>query len=130
VGIWTLDAKSEQGLLRIKLAGRLTEEEARAFVAAHNDAIRQYGGRPYQVWVDITQLSPLSPEAAEIVEQSKRFSNAQPNFRGSAVLVASPMVAMQHRRTSISGGVMDSELISEDADALRAHLRTVNRRAG
>jgi hypothetical protein len=125
MGTWAVDAKSEPGLLRLKLEGRLTVEEARAFVDAHNEAIRQYRGRPYQVWVDISELLPLSIEAAAVVELSKRFSSQQPNFRGSAVLVASATVALQHRRTSIDGGVMGTELISEDEGALRAHLRSV-----
>jgi hypothetical protein len=125
MGTWAVDTKSEPGLLRLELEGRLTVEEARAFVEAHNEAIRQYRGRPYQVWVDLTKLVPLSAEAAAVVELSKRFSSGQPNFRGSAVLVASATVAMQHRRTSVNGGVMGTELISDDEGALRAHLRSV-----
>jgi hypothetical protein len=81
------------------------------------------------VWVDLTELAPLGAEAAEIIEQGKRYSASRPNFLGSAVLVASPTVAMQHKRTSVSGGVSDTELISADAEALRAHLRNVDRRA-
>jgi hypothetical protein len=108
----------------------LTLEEARAWLDAHNRAIDGYRERDYKVWVDITALAPLGADAAEIVEQGKRYSSSRPNFRGSAVLVSSATVAMQHRRTSMSGGVIDTELISDDPDALRAHLRVVDRRPG
>jgi hypothetical protein len=125
-----VDVKSEPGVVHCKLAGKLTEDEARAFVDAHNRAIDDFGKRTYKVWVDLTELAPLSPEAAAEVELAKRYSSHRPNFLGSAVLVSSATVAMQHRRTSVSGGVMATELISDDADALRAHLRAVERQRG
>jgi hypothetical protein len=128
MGTWSVDVDSEPGVVRCKLAGKLGTEEARAFVEAHNRAIDAFGRRPYRVWVDLKDLSPLSPEAAEVVELSKRYSSHKPNFLGSAVLVSSATVAMQHRRTSVSGGVMGTELISDDEAALRAHLRAVERR--
>jgi hypothetical protein len=46
------------------------------------------------------------------------------------VLVANAVVALQHRRTSVEGGVISTELISQDVQSLEDHLRTVYRRAG
>lgn len=129
MGKWAVDAKSEPGILRMKLEGMLAVDEARAFLEAHNRAIDGYQGRDYRVWCDISEMAALAPDSAAIVEAAKRYSSAQPNFRGSAVLVAGATVAMQHRRTSVSGGVMDTELISDDVAALREHLRTVDRRS-
>ncbi len=129
MGTWRVDADSEPGILHLKLSGALTVQEVKAFVEAHNRAIDAYHGQDYRVWVDISELLPLRPTAADVLEESKRYSNEQPNFRGSAVLVSSATVAMQHRRTSMSGGVLNTELISHDPVALRAHLRTVHRRA-
>ncbi len=129
MGKWTIDAKSEPGIVRMKVEGMLTPEETRAFLDAHNRAIDGCKGRDYRVWCDISAMAPLPAESAAIFEAAKRYSSQQPNFRGSAVLVAGATVAMQHRRTSVSGGVMDSELISDDIDALRAHLRAVDRRS-
>lgn len=129
MGLWTVDEKSEPGVLRLKVSGTLTLDEARAFVKAHNRAIDGYAGRDYKVWCDLAELSPLSGECAALFEEAKRYSSKQPSFRGSAVLVSSATVAMQHRRTSVSGGVMSTELISHDPVALREHLRSVNRRA-
>ena len=129
MGAWTVDDKSEPGILRLKLSGNLTVDETRAFVTAHNRAIDGYRGRDYKVWCDISELSPLNAECAELFETAKRYSSKQPSFRGSAVLVSSATVAMQHRRTSVSGGVIGTELISDDVKALQEHLRTVNRGA-
>jgi hypothetical protein len=128
MGSWSVDAKTEPGVLRLKLSGSFTTTEMNAFVAAHNRAIDEYKGADYKVWCDISELLPLSQEAAAILELAKRHSSAQRNFRGSSVLVASATVALQHRRTSIEGGVIATELISDDVKALREHLRTVYRR--
>ena len=98
-----------------------------SFVAAHNAAIEGFRGAPYRVFCDLREMLPLSPEAAAGFQAAKAFSSVQPNFQGSAVLVASSVVAMQHRRTSIEGGVMDTERISDDEAVCWDHLRRVAR---
>jgi hypothetical protein len=129
MGTWNVDVLTEPGILRLTLSGAMTAEDMEVFVDAHNRAVDGYNGREYRVWVDIRDLQPLHPDVADTMERTKAYSNRHANFRGSAVLVASATVAMQHRRTSVTGGVMGSELISEDPVALRAHLRTVDRRS-
>jgi hypothetical protein len=129
MGKWNVDVVSEPGVLRITLDGRFTLEEMAAFVDEHNRAIDSYLGRDYKVWCDISRMATLSQECAGMFEKAKQYSNAHKNFRGSAVLVASALVALQHRRTSLDSGVMSTELISQDARALRDHLRTVYRRS-
>jgi hypothetical protein len=62
-----------------------------------------------------------------MMEQCKRYSSQHANFRGSAVLATSATVAMQHRRTSMSGGVLDTELITENEAAAWKHLESVRR---
>ncbi|MFO0614987.1 MAG: hypothetical protein U0414_20525 [Polyangiaceae bacterium] len=129
MGSWTVNTDEEPGILKLRLVGQLTEPEMRAFVAAHNAAIDAYKGKDYRVWVDLSELMPLSPECTELFQEAKLYSNAQRNFRGSAVLVMGAMVALQHRRTSVDAGVMPTELISSNPVELRAHLRRVHRRA-
>ena len=128
MGVWSVDTKSELGVLRLKLAGAMTVAEMTEFVAAHNRAVDGYKGADYKVWCDISELVPLTQECAELFEAAKKHSSAQRNFRGSSVLIASAMVALQHRRTSIQGGVITTELIADDPKALRDHLRTVYRK--
>lgn len=129
MGTWNVDTTSTPGILRLTLEGRLTVEEMTAFIEAHNRAIDGYGGSDYKVWCDISRLLTLSQECAHLMEKAKQYSNSHKNFRGSAVLVANAIVALQHRRTSMDGGVMSTELISQDVQALEQHLRTVHRRS-
>lgn len=111
----------------MRVEGVISEPEMRELVAAHNSAIDAFGAKEYRVFVDIRELKPLSPECAELFERAKLYSSAHVNFQGSAVLVASKLVALQHQRTSVAGGVMSTELISEDEAACWEHLRTVRR---
>ncbi|NUP04642.1 MAG: hypothetical protein HOW73_01105 [Polyangiaceae bacterium] len=130
MGSWTVDVTTEPGVLRVKLVGKFSVEDMTSFVDEHNRAIDNFGRRDYRVWVDLTELAPLSQECTEIIEKAKRHSSSKPNFRGSAVLVNTPTIALQHRRTSVEAGVMATELISSDPAELREHLRKVNRRPG
>ncbi|HEX2689562.1 MAG TPA: hypothetical protein VHN14_23245 [Kofleriaceae bacterium] len=129
MGKWNVDATSVPGILRLTLEGRLTLEEMTAFVDSHNRAIDGYGDRDYKVWCDLSKMSTLSQECVGMFEKAKQYSNAHRNFRGSAVLVASAVVAQQHRRTSFDSGVLSTELISQDLKVLQDHLRTVYRRS-
>jgi hypothetical protein len=128
MGSWKVDATSEPGVLRVTLTGTISDDEMRAFVAEHNATIDAYGNRDYKVWCDLSQMRPLGQAAAQLFELAKKHSASKPNFRGSAVKVSSPTVALQHRRTSIGGGVMNTELISDDEAELRAHLKKVFRK--
>ena len=116
-----------RGVLRCVLTGALQTEDVRDFVVAHNAAVDAMRGGDYKVWVDLRGLDPLSPEATEVMEQAKIYSSKHPNFRGSAVLVNRATILLQHRRTSVSSGVIDSELLSDDEAECRRHLGSVYR---
>ncbi len=128
MGQWQVDTQKKAGILHLVLEGTFTPDEVRAFVIAHNKAIDSYNGADYRVFCDMRSAKPFSPECATLMEEAKSYSNAKPNFRGSAVWVASTIVSMQHKRTSESAGVMQTELISADEDALWAHLQQVYRK--
>lgn len=127
MGTFTIDGTSRPGMLQLKLEGRMTLDEMIEFVAAHNAAIDAFRGRDYRVLCDISSMLPLDAAVAEVLERAKRYSSEQPGFRGSGVLVASATVAMQHRRTSADAGVIATELISSDRDAIEKHLSSVHR---
>jgi hypothetical protein len=124
-----VDTASTPWIIRCVLSGVLQPEDVRAFVVAHNAAVDAQRGADYKVWVDLRAMEPLSPEATEVMEQAKRYSSRHPNFRGSAVLVSRATILLQHRRTSVSTGVIDSELLSDDEAECRRHLATVYRTA-
>ena len=127
MGQFDIDTSSEPGVLKFTLEGSFSVEEFRIFLREHNRAVDDFLGGKYVVLGDLRRLKPLSQECAEIFEQAKRHSAAQRNFLGSAILVDSNVIALQHRRTSITGGVMDRELISESAIACRKHLDALRR---
>jgi hypothetical protein len=109
-------------VVTVTVVGSPDAAEMRALVTAHNSAIDALAGANYRVFCDLHAMKVLSPEAAAAFEQAKVYSSSQPNFRGSAVLVASQVVGMQHRRTSVAGGVMETELIGTDEASLWEHL--------
>ncbi len=125
MGTYSVDVDTQNGMLRFRLEGHLSDAEAQAFVAAHNAGVDRLHHRGYVVYGDLRDLRPLSPECAAIVEQAKRYSASQRTFRGSATLTRDRMVALQHRRTSISGGVMTTELISDSESECEKHLASV-----
>lgn len=122
-----VDTTSMRGVIRCVLSGALQVQDVRDFVIAHNSAVDSMRGADYKVWVDLRGMEPLSPEATEIMEQAKRYSNQHANFRGSAVLVSRATILLQHRRTSVSSGVIDSELLSDDEAECKRHLASVYR---
>jgi hypothetical protein len=124
---FVVDPTSEPGILRLELSGALTTSEMAAFVEQHNRAIDAFGRHDYRVFCDIRQLAPLSPACAALFEKAKAHSAGKKNFRGSAVLVSSALASIQHRRTSVASGVMDTELITDDEAACRKHLAAVRR---
>jgi len=126
---WSVDHTSEPGILRCMLRGVIRVEDMAEFVVAHNRAVDAMLGRDYRVWVDLRDLAALSPEATQIMEQAKQYSAKRENFQGSAVLVRSDrsLAAMQHRRTSVTGGVSDTEFTSDDENACLQHLARVKR---
>jgi hypothetical protein len=127
---WNLDTTSRPGVFAMRLEGTFNATEMREFVAQHNAGVDSFNGQPYRVFVDIRALAPLSPECTLLMEKAKQYSAVRQNFQGSAVLIASSVVAMQHRRTSKSGGVIDTELISDSEEACWQHLATVKREPG
>lgn len=127
MGSWVIDTKKRPGILHVRLEGSFTVDEMTAFVAEHNAAVESFAGKDYRVMCDITKMRTLSGDCALILENAKTFSGSHTNCQGSAVLVSSAVVAMQHKRTSISAGVIDSELISDDEEACWAHLARVRR---
>jgi hypothetical protein len=129
MGTFRVDTASEPGVLLFRLSGSFTADEARAFVRDHNGAVDGFAGQPYLVFGDLRAMRPLSPECAEIIEHAKRYSSLQRGFLGSAIVVDNQVVALQHRRTSISGGVIATELISDDESECRRHLETLRHRS-
>lgn len=129
MGTFKVDSTTTPGVLRTDFAGAFSDDEMREYVLAHNAAVDSFGATPYRVFVDLRKMHPLSPSATAIMEESKRYSASKSNFRGSAVCVSSSIIALQHRRTSASAGVVDTEFFSTSEEECWDWLRKVERRA-
>lgn len=125
---YTIDTNAMPGVLWLRLWGAIKPPEMEAFLAEHNAAIDGLGGREYRVLCDLRGLSPLSPQASSAFESAKAYSAAHMNFHGSAVLVESAVVALQHERTSTVAGVISTELITDSEEAALAHLASIDRK--
>ena len=86
MGSWSVDNKTEGGVLRMRVAGRMSIEEMREFVAAHKRAVDDFAGADYRVWCDLRDLHPLQPECSALFEQVRQYGLKHQNCRGSAVL--------------------------------------------
>ena len=115
--------------MSLRLWGSVKHAEMESFVVEHNAAVDGFNGADYRVLCDLRGLSPLSPEASAAFERAKAYSAARRNFRGSAVLVDSALVALQHERTSTTSGVMSTELITDNEAAAEQHLAVIKRGA-
>jgi hypothetical protein len=127
VGEFVVDVTTHPGVLHLRLKGLFSEADMAAFVAAHDAGVDVFRGKPYRVFCDLRELAPLSPECTQLLERAKSYSARMPNFQGSAVLVTSSLVAMQHRRTSAATGVQATELVSDDEQKCWEHLKLVSR---
>lgn len=125
---WKVERDGARGLLRLRLEGILGDADMHELVTAHDRAVDDFAGAEYRVFCDIRGLKPLSPASTELFERAKRYSAAHGNFRGSAVLTDSPLAATQHQRTSVAGGVMSTELITQDENACWEHLDALLRK--
>ena len=124
---WAVDDRTIEGVLQLRLEGLVSVEDMLAFVRAHDSAIDAYAGKDYRVFCDIRGLRPLSPECTTLFEAAKAYSARHRNFRGSAVLVDSSLLALQHKRTSVASGVISTEIITDDEKRCWDHLARVHR---
>jgi len=122
MGTWKVETDRKPGIVWFELAGTMSIEEMRQFGAAAGKAIQSVGGAEFQIFCDIRALKVLSPECTKMFETAKGYSASLSNFRGSGVWVANSTTALQHKMSSVKGGVMKTELISDDEQALWAHL--------
>ena len=64
-------------------------------------------------------LAPLDREAANLFTDVKRAGSAMPTFQRRAVLVDSPTIALQQKRTSMESDDVAREIItSDEAEAM------------
>ncbi len=116
--MWRLEYDPAQRLLTIWMREMVHGPELRALSSAHARALEATAGAAFRVLLDLRGLYPLDEDAAAMLADMKRVAASLAGYRGRAVLVDSPTVAMQQRNATYEDGGDADELITlapEDA---------------
>ncbi|MBX3275991.1 MAG: hypothetical protein KF729_37410 [Sandaracinaceae bacterium] len=120
--MWRVEYDPTEQRLALAMRETVFGRDMRDLARAHARALEATGGQPFKVLVDLRGLHPLDAEAARLFDDMKRVASRVPGYRGRAVLVDSPTIAIQQRNATLEGGGDPSELITLDETAARAFL--------
>lgn len=122
--MWRVEYDPGARVLTLLLSREVREAEMRDLARAHAQALEATGGQSFWVFVDLRGMRPLDDEAAAIFSDMKRVAAQLPGYRGRAVLVDGPTVAMQQRNATLADGGDPAELITIDAERARRFVRS------
>lgn len=127
--MWFVEFDPSSQILTLRLKAQVTSANLRHIMRAHAQALAATGGLPFSVMADLRGLAPLDRESANLFSDVKRAGAAMPTFQRRAVLVDSPTIALQQKRTSVESETAKDEIItSDEAEAiafLKAPLQAV-----
>ncbi len=112
--MWFVEFDPASQVLTLRLKAQVTSANLRQIMRAHAHALAATGGSNFGVLADLRGLSPLDREAANLFTDIKRAGAAMPTFRRRAVLVDSPTIALQQKRTSMESDTTAQEIITSD----------------
>lgn len=99
--MWRIEYDPKVRVLSIRLTDYVGLIQVRDLATAHAEALECTGGDDFRVFADLRGLFPLDAESVAIFGDMKKVAASLPNYRGYAILVDSPTIAMQQRRTSV-----------------------------
>lgn len=114
--MWRIEYDPSQLLLTMRLREHVNAIEMRSLGQRHADALEATGGEAFRVLVDLRGLHPLDAESAGVLSDMKRVAAQLVGYRGRAVLVDSPTIAMQQHNTTFEEGGDECELITDDLE--------------
>src|SRR5688500_10041879 len=123
--MWRIEFDPKARVVSIRLTDYVGVIQVRDLARAHAEALEHTGGEEFRVFADLRGLFPLDAESVAIFGDMKRVAASLPSYRGVAILVDSPTIAMQQRRTTIesqpsSGSRGAPEVITlDEAEAKR-----------
>lgn len=121
--MWRVAYDPDERLLTLRLTAHVGVGQMRALARAHAEALEATGGEPFRVLTDLRGLYPLDGPAADVLSDMKRVAAQLDGYRGRAVLVDSPTVAMQQRNTTYEEGGDDAELVTMNEREAFAYVR-------
>lgn len=120
--MWRVEFDPDCQLLRIRLTREVDLSEMRLLARAHARALEATGGEPFRVLVDLRGLRPLDTQAAELLRDMKRVAVRLEGYRGRAVVVDSPTVAMQQHNATLEEGGDEREFITMEETQAQSFL--------
>jgi hypothetical protein len=117
--MWFVEFDPATQILTLRLRAQVSAGHMRQIMRAHAQALASTGGLTFGVLADLRGLAPLDREAANLFTDVKRAGSAMPTFQRRAVLVDSPTIALQQKRTSMESDDVAREIItSDEAEAM------------
>ncbi len=117
--MWFVEFDPATQILTLRLRAQVSAGHMRQIMRAHAQALASTGGLTFGVLADLRGLAPLGREAANLFTDVKRAGSAMPTFQRRAVLVDSPTIALQQKRTSMESDDFAREIItSDEAEAM------------
>jgi hypothetical protein len=102
--MWSIEFDPSTRILKLRLCDQVTAPQMRQLARAHAQALVCTGGVSFKVFADLRGLAPLDAEAASVFAEIRRAEIGLAELCARTVLVNSPTVAMQQRRTMLEEG--------------------------
>lgn len=121
--MWCIEFDPKTRALTIRVAQLVSAASLRILQRKHVEALAATAGEPFKVLLDMRGVAPIGPDSATVLSEVKRAESTLQGFRGRAVLCDSATVAMQQRRTSLTDGTGEREVVTLDELEAQAYIR-------
>jgi len=122
--MWFVEFDPTTHVVTLRLRAQVTSANLRQVMRAHAQALAATGGLTFGVLADLRGLAPLDRESANLFTDIKRAGAAMPTFQRRAVLVDSPTIALQQKRTSVESDTELEQIITSDENEALAYLKS------
>ncbi len=122
--MWFVEFDPATQILTLRLKAQVTSANLRQVMRAHAHALAATAGVTFSVLADLRGLAPLDRESANLFTDIKRAGAAMPAFQRRAVLVDSPTIALQQKRTSAESDTAHGEIITSDEGEAVSYLKS------
>jgi hypothetical protein len=107
------------GRLTVRLRDHVSPMQLRDVAEAHARALEATGGEHFKVLLDLRGLFPLEADAVSLLGEIKAIAAELGTCRGLVILVDSPTVALQQRRSRLLDEHFEHEIVQDEAEAER-----------
>ena len=124
--MWRIEYDPAQRLLTVWMREMVHTAELQDLARAHAEALEATAGEEFRALLDLRGLYPLDEEAAGLLADMKRVAAQLDGYRGRAVLVDSPTVAMQQRNATYQDGGDPAEMVTLVPEEAQRFIRALD----